>query len=398
MGNQTSSPRGLKLIRNFLATIPMVFLSLADTPAYGQTPIINTFGRNGLLICTNLLPSTIATVEWSPTVLGPWTNNWANPWTNLAAIVVSNRMIQVSVPISNQVIGPMFYRVRGASDPLDMALIPVGAFIMGDTLGDGFPNEPQHSVTLSAYYIDKFEVTKAKWDTVYQWAITHGYSFSQPGSGKGSNYPVDTINWFDMVKWCNARSEKELRVPAYYTNAAQTGVYRTGMVNPDNAWVKWKAGYRLPTDAEWEKAARGGAGLGGSPAHRFPWADVDTITHAQANYKSDASISYDISPTRGYHPSFQAGASPVGTFAPNGYGLYDMAGNVWELCWDWYIDNNLSTELDPRGPATGSNRLARGGGLNWEANYCRNASRAYVYPNDGAFNNNGFRTVLPVSP
>ena len=131
-----------------------------------------------------------------------------------------------------------------------------------------------------------------------------------------------------MVKWCNARSEKEGLAPCYHTDVARTAVYRTGRVDVTNDMVNWSAnGYRLPTEAEWEKAARGGL-----VGRRFPWGDQ--ITHSLANYSSDSIYPYDTSPTRGYHPDYQAGGapytSPVGNFAANGYGLYDMAGNVYE--------------------------------------------------------------------
>jgi sulfatase modifying factor 1 len=137
-------------------------------------------------------------------------------------------------------------------------------------------------------------------------------------------------------------------------------VYKAGQVAP---YVNWSAkGYRLPTEAEWEKAARGGAS-----GHRFPWSDVDTITHSRANYYSDSQYSCDISPTRGYHPTFDDGlepyTSPVGYFAANGYGLYDTAGNVWQWCWDWYDSGYYSSSpgTDPRGPASGSHRVLLGG-------------------------------------
>jgi formylglycine-generating enzyme required for sulfatase activity len=88
---------------------------------------------------------------------------------------------------------------------------------------------------------------------------------------------VVVVDWYDVVKWCNARSEMEGRTPAYYTSAEQTTVYRSGQTDVDNAWVNWTAGYRLPTEAESEKAARGGAS-----GQRFPWGD--TISWGQANY------------------------------------------------------------------------------------------------------------------
>ena len=280
-----------------------------------------------------------------------------------------------------------------------MAYIPAGSFTMGS--GEGNSNEvselPLHSVYVSAFYMDRFEVTKALWDDVYNWAITHGYSFDNPGSwfggvnhSKGSNHPVHIINWFDCVKWCNARSEKEGRVPAYYTDAGLTARYRSGQMSP---YVNWSSGYRLPTEAEWEKAARGWSG-----GHRFPWSDSDTIQHSRANYNSDSSNAYDTSSTRGYHPTFNDGVypytSPVGYFAPNSYGLYDMAGNVWEWCWDWYRLYSSGSQTDPRGPTSGFYRGMRGGSSFDNAARVRCAFRNYYYLPDQGDINIGFRCVL----
>ncbi len=283
--------------------------------------------------------------------------------------------------------------------PSGMALIPAGSFTMGTFTNDGGGSDelPLHSVYVSAFYMDRTEVTKALWDEVYNWATNHGYSFAyaDSGQGKAANHPAQRMTWHDAVKWCNARSEKEGRVPAYYTNAGQTAVYRSGQLSVSNSWVKWDRGYRLPTEAEWEKAARGGTG-----GHRFPWGDTDTITHGRANYNSSASYAYDVSSTRGYHPTFNDAVtpytSPVGYFAPNGYGLYDMAGNVWEWNWDWYSSTYYSSSpgSDPRGPTTGSHRVLRGGCWYINAIYCRSAFRIYRTPTS-RYNGFGFRSVLP---
>ncbi len=271
--------------------------------------------------------------------------------------------------------------------PADMALIPPGSFSMGDALDGDTGALPVHTVYVSAFYMDRYDVTKALWDSVYQWAITNGYSFDNAGSGKAANHPVQTVSWYDAVKWCNARSEKEGRVPAYYTDAGLSARYRTGQVEP---YANWSSGYRLPTEAEWEKAARGG--LSGK---RFPWGD--TITHSQANYYSYSDYAYDISPTRGYHPSYNDGVtpytSPVGSFAANGYGLYDMAGNVFQWCWDWYGSYANVSQSDPRGASSASDRVIRGGGwadYGWD---CRSAVRCIFWP-DSRYYGVGFRTVL----
>src|ERR1035437_4740231 len=262
--------------------------------ATAQLPVISSFSQNGLLVCANLQTGTVASVEWASSLSGPWNTNWAG----LDAVTVgSNGTITVSVP--------MFYRVRGVAwTPAGMALIPAGSLTMGNTFSpsEGYSDElPLHTVYVSAFYMDKYDVTKAQWDSVYQWATNRPvevrYSFDNAGSGKAANHPVQTIDWYDMVKWCNARSEQEGKVPAYYTSAAQTTVYRTGQVNVDNNSVNWSSGYRLPTEAEWEKAARGGAS-----GQRFPWGN--TITESQANYNaSPSSYVYDVNSYSGYNPS-----------------------------------------------------------------------------------------------
>jgi formylglycine-generating enzyme required for sulfatase activity len=234
-----------------------------------------------------------------------------------------------------------------------MVLIPAGSFQMGDSFGDGSPDErPVRTVIVSAFYMDKFEVTKALWDDVASWANSHGYDIG-PGSahGNGPAHPATDVSWYEAVKWANARSEREGLTPCYMASGI---VYRAGQ--SDSPTCNWSAnGYRLPTEAEWEKAARGEAA-----GRRYPWSDSDEIDQSRANYN--------------YYNYYSGGTTPVGTFAPNGVGLYDMAGNVWEWCWDWY-GSDLPGGVDPRGPASGSLRAERGGGWHGSAGDCRVAAR-----------------------
>ncbi len=267
--------------------------------------------------------------------------------------------------------------------PESFALIPAGEFQMGDNFNEGWDDElPVHTVYVSAFYMGVTEVTYGQWKEVYNWAASNGYSFYNAGSGEADNHPVHTVNWYDAVKWCNAKSEMEGLTPCYYTDSWLATVYRTGQIDIANDCVIWDTtGYRLPTEAEWEKAARGGL-----EAQRFPLGD--TISHAEANYDADYNSSYDLSYPAGYHPDYDDGGkpytSPAGSFAANGYGLYDMAGNVWEWCWDLhgssYYGSSPGTDPTGPGPATGSNRVGRGGGWNSYARNCRSAYRSNSAP------------------
>ncbi len=234
-----------------------------------------------------------------------------------------------------------------------MVLIPAGSFQMGGVAGEGSADElPAHSVTLSAFYMDKYEVRATLWDEVYSWAMAHGYSFGNASSGEygaygGSeeNQPVIQISWNSVVKWLNARSEKEGRTPVYYTDAAQTPatVYRTGEVNLTNSMVKWQAnGYRLPTEAEWEYAARAGT------MTRYYTGDCINSgmeNSGQANFDGRYGW-YDGCPGQG---AMRGGTTPAGFFPANPWGLYDMAGNVSEYTWDWYGSYTSECRDKPQG-------------------------------------------------
>ena len=259
---------------------------------------------------------------------------------------------------------------------------------MGDTL-DGMGDALPISVNVSAFYMDRNLVSKTQWDEVYTWAIAHGYRFDNVGAGKASTHPVQKVSWYDVVKWCNARSEKEGGKAAYYTDVGLSRVYRSRQVSPS---VKWNSGYRLPTEAEWEKAARGR--LSGK---RFPWGNM--ISRSQANYIGNTGYSYDLGPNSPNATEMGGGGpytSPVGSFAANGYGLNDMAGNVFQWCWDWY-GTPYAGGTDPRGAASGVNRVIRGGSWRDSAAACRSARRSTRSPvdaGDSYISGFGFRAVL----
>ena len=314
----------------------------------------------------------------------------SNNWQTLTSFALP-RSPYLWVDTSGAATNHLYYRViaPGPYVPAGMVLIPAGAFVMGDTFGEGWSTElPLHTSYVSAFYMDTNLVSYELWQQVYNWALTHGYSFDNAGSGKASTHPVQTISWYDAVKWCNARSEQEGRVPAYYTDAGLSVRYRAGQVA---AYVSWSSGYRLPTEAEWEKAARGG--LSGQ---RFPWGNL--ISQTNANYQAyTGTYSYDLGPN-GYNSIGSIGGSPytspVGSFVTNGYGLYDMVGNVWQRCWDWYGSYSSGLQTNPRGPSSGSYRVLRGGSWGDGAIYCRAAYRGHNYPTD-RYISLGFRSVLP---
>ncbi len=276
--------------------------------------------------------------------------------------------------------------------PIGMVLVPTGPVTMGDSLDGEVDAIPTISVTVSGFYMDATLVTLSQWQSVYIWATGHGYTFDDAGAGNAPNQPVQMLNWYDVAKWCNARSEQAGRTPVYFTDGTQTTVYRTGDVNLINACVNWTGtGYRLPTEAEWEKAARGG--LSGQ---RFPWGNL--ISENLANYDGCTAIcgwTYDLGPNgmNSFNPS--GGTTPVDYFAPNGYGLHDMAGNVFEWCWDWY-STPYAGGTNPRGPATAIyDRMFRGSswGLTGSAEGCRCAARWSDSPTT-VLNYLGFRTVI----
>lgn len=232
----------------------------------------------------------------------------------------------------------------------DMVLIPDGEFLMGSNYGDS-DETPIHKVYLNAFYIDKYEVTNLQ--------------FSEFLNEKG-NQEEGGVAWLDtsdedcLIEYRNGKYQPK----SGYENHPVIEVSWFGA----RAYAEW-AGKRLPTEAEWEKAARGG--LAGK---KYPWGD--SIDSSKANYSENVGQT-----TR------------VGRYPPNNYGLYDMGGNVWEWVSDWYDEDYYSSSgsyRNPKGPSYASGRVIRGAGWSHDARYLRCAGRSYVEP-DSTSNHLGFR-------
>jgi formylglycine-generating enzyme required for sulfatase activity len=333
---------------------------------------IISFNPDGTLVWSNALPGATYTIQ--TVAFMPGGTNWVD---------------YVQIPTTY---GINTNLLIDFNPPAGMALIPAGSFTMGDTL-DGESDAIPTNLMVSAFYLDVNLVSYSQWQSVYQWATNSGYGFVNAGLGKAANHPVQSVNWWDTVKWCNARSKQAGLRQVYYTDAGLTQVYTNGEMT--TIYPNWSAaGYRLPTEAEWEKAARGG--LSGQ---RFPWGD--TISESQANYYGDTMYSYDSGPNGVNSIGFMGGfpyTSPVGYFAANGYGIYDMAGNVFAWCWDWYgtppypLGSPYLGGSDPRGPASGSYHVIRGGDWYNSAVASRCAFHTYSGPAIATYTH-GFRCV-----
>jgi formylglycine-generating enzyme required for sulfatase activity len=275
-----------------------------------------------------------------------------------------------------------------------MEMVPVsgGTFTMGSPASepDRSSDETQHSVTLSSFSIGKYEVMQGQYQAVMGANPSH---FKTATNGENpARRPVECVSWYDAVEFCNRLSAREGLSPAYSisgsTNPAAWGEMPTSTTHANYAtWnaaqiVPGSTGYRLPTEAQWEYACRAGTATPFNFHNGTSWG-TSQITTDQANFNG--------SPAGVYRQR----TIPVGSFAPNAWGLYDMHGNVWEWCWDWYGSLSNAAQTDPAGAVSGVIRVVRGGSWDNPGQNLRSAYRnSYSYP-DYRYRVVGFRLVRP---
>lgn len=254
---------------------------------------------------------------------------------------------------------------------IELVYIPGGSFMMGSPDCEGMGDEhPRHRVTVSSFWMGKFEVTQGQYE---------GVMGKNPSNFQGdSRRPVEQVTWYDALEFCNALSLRAGHRPAYTidkTRKDPNNTYQNDQLKWTFRVVPGSNGFRLPYEAEWEYAARGGTTTwyywGNSMDGNYCWYYVNSgrLTHT------------------------------VGEMRPNAFGLYDMSGNVWEWCMDWYGEHYYrnSPVTNPVGATSGLSRVHRGGSWNSGGNNIRSALRNYSAPGS-RYSYYGFRVVVSAVP
>ena len=244
--------------------------------------------------------------------------------------VISNRILLLNIKMSEEnYLAESDYTLTTFGLNMEMVYVEGGTFEMGATAEQGNDAQddeyPVRTIKLDGYHIGKYEVTQAQWKAVMG---------TDPSKSKGDNFPVENVRWYDAQSFCQKLSEATGRK------------------------------YVLPTEAQWEYAARGG-----NKSQHYKYAGSNDIDEVAWYYYYNSSD----------------GTHPVGTKKANELGLYDMSGNVWEWCSDWYGNYDANDTDNPQGSANGSYRVIRGGGRSYAARNCRVSNRSYGTPYNCGF-------------
>jgi formylglycine-generating enzyme required for sulfatase activity len=274
---------------------------------------------------------------------------------------------------------------------VEMVHVSGGSFEMGKNLGSGGGSDvtPVHTVTVSGFYMGKYQVTQEQYQTVM--GSNPSIFLSNPTEGETQNRrPVEGVSWYDALMFCNKLSIAEGLTPAYSrvvngTATTDPSAWGTVPTSSNAAWnavtiVSGSTGYRLPTEAQWEYAAKGG-----DPTAEgwvgYTYAGSDTV--GSVAWWGDTS------------GNSESKTHEVGKLAANGLGLYDMSGNVNERCWDWFGSYASGSQTDPMGASSGTDRVIRGGSWSLSAVNVRSAYRNGGLPYSRS-NGGGFRLARPV--
>ena len=250
----------------------------------------------------------------------------------------------------------------------DFVFVKGGKFLMGSPASENWrsDDELQHEVTLNDFYISRYEVTQAEYESLMH---------DNPSTFPGANNPVDNVTWLEAVRFCNAKSESEGLSPVYKIEGSKV------------TWDLSADGYRLPTEAEWEYACRAGTTTPFNLEHSIGADEANFYGHYPYEIEENYFSQQKLSTKPGI---YRAETIKVGSFTPNKLGLYDMHGNVGEWCWDIYAAYDKNASTNPTGPTTGTRRVNRGGGWNDFAKNMRSAYRAAA-PQERKLYNIGFR-------
>ncbi len=266
--------------------------------------------------------------------------------------------------------------------PQDMVWVEGGTFQMGDVFGENRISEMVHTVSVSGFYMDKYEVTFERYDVFC--TATGRTKPSDSGWGR-KRRPIINVSWYDAIEFCNWRSRQEGLTPCYTINKNVKD--SNNLTKYDT--VKWKIicnwsanGYRLPTEAEWEYAAR-------ERGKKVRFGNGKNIADpSEINFHSHVSSKKSFS----NDGEFRDKTIPVGSFIPNELGLFDMAGNIWEWCWDWKEDYPRNELKNPKGGISGKYHIVRGGSFDSSPNNSRCTYRSMSRPHNKNFLI-GFRCV-----